>query len=258
MRIAQISDCHLYAAIGTLHYGVDPDEGLERTLAAVADWNPDLLVASGDLAEQGSAPAYARLAEHFDAFSCPVLVIPGNHDDEAVMRDTLASDHVQIGGQLTSHGVRVLTLDTKVAGANHGRLSREQLALLDQALTTDIPTLIVMHHHPVPVGSPWIDTQGLANPEELFERIADTDCVEAITWGHIHQVFEAEFGHLKLLSAPSTSTQAIPRQPSFVEDDPGPGFRWFEFAPDKPLVTGVVRVAKHGAAIGTAAQAVAL
>ena len=240
MRIAQISDCHLHAAEGELHYGVDPDAGLRRVLDDVAAWAPDLIVATGDLAEVPAA--YARLRRRFTDVRIPVLAIPGNHDDADAMRKAMSSALIRIGGQILQDGWRIMTLDTTVPGQAHGRLADDQLRELDQALTDDTtPTLIFIHHHPVPVGSPWIDGQGLRNPEALFQRLANTRCVKGLAYGHIHHVFETQLGELKLMSAPATSTQAKPRRERFVEDDVGPGFRWFELGANGTLTTGVIR-----------------
>lgn len=242
MRLAQISDCHLYADADARHYGADVEGQLSRVLARVAAWQPDLVVASGDLSEDGSAESYARLRGHFESLNTPVLAMPGNHDDPDAMAAALGAATYRASGELMLASWRLLILDTRVPNEDHGELADEQLTLLDQAMADQArPTLIFLHHHPVPVGSPWIDRLGLRNPEALFARLDSADCVHAIAFGHIHQVFESRLGGMRLLSAPSTSTQARPRREQFVDDVVGPGFRWFELADDGSLETGVIR-----------------
>src|SRR5947208_1994284 len=72
LRVLQVSDLHA----GTRE---EPEvEGDLRTL--VAESEPELVVASGDLTHRNLAAQHARAAELLRSLDRPLLVIPGNHD----------------------------------------------------------------------------------------------------------------------------------------------------------------------------------
>ncbi len=52
--IAQVSDCHLSADPQTQYRGINPHHNLKTLMQKVKAMQPDLLLASGDLSEDGS------------------------------------------------------------------------------------------------------------------------------------------------------------------------------------------------------------
>ena len=87
LHVVQITDPHLFAdADGELR-GVNTAGSLAAVLHAVRrrDWPPDLIVLTGDLAQDESRGAYQRLRHLLEPLDVPVLSLPGNHDDPALM-----------------------------------------------------------------------------------------------------------------------------------------------------------------------------
>jgi 3',5'-cyclic AMP phosphodiesterase CpdA len=71
MRLAHISD---------LHFG-HHDPAISSTLAAdVAAQQPDVLVASGDFTQRGTAGEFEQARAFLDTIHAPVFAVPGNHD----------------------------------------------------------------------------------------------------------------------------------------------------------------------------------
>jgi Icc protein len=141
-------------------------------------------------------------------------------------------------------GWRVVMLDTLVAGSVYGMLRSDQLDLLDQALSEASAHhhLICLHHHPVSIGSRWMDTIGLRNPDALFEVLDRHSNVRALLWGHIHQEFDHWRNDLRLLASPSTGVQFTPQSEDFQVDSAAPGYRWLRLYADGRLDTEVSRV----------------
>ena len=135
-------------------------------------------------------------------------------------------------------------LDTLVPGSVYGMLRSEQLELLEHALqeAPDRHHLICLHHHPVAIGSRWMDKIGLHNREALFEIVDRYSCVRALLWGHIHQEFDSWRDDVRLLASPSTGVQFTAGSESFQVDRLAPGYRWLRLHADGQLETGVSRV----------------
>ena len=88
--IVQVSDSHVPAE-GFPFDRVDACARVQASIemVAAAGCIPDVLVLSGDVANQGEAEAYVRLRPVIDAaqrFGAKLLVAPGNHDDVALLR----------------------------------------------------------------------------------------------------------------------------------------------------------------------------
>jgi len=245
LRVLQITDTHLYAdPVGRL-LGVNTLDSFEQVVRHFRDthWPVDLLLATGDLVHDASPGGYAKIGATLATFGVPVFCLPGNHDVPAVMREHLRADGVHTDTVRDLGGWRFVMLDSVIDGEEGGRLGADQLAQLDQALSnTDRHTLVCMHHQPVQVGSAWIDTMAIENPEPLFEIIDRHPHVRGILWGHVHQTFEAQRGDVRLMASPSTCVQFAPQIDEFQVDEEPPGFRLLALLPDGTIRSEVVRV----------------
>lgn len=242
-RLIQISDCHLGGSPGEKLLGMDTDESLQDVLALIGKSEPglDLIVASGDIASGAQANAYRRFPVIVHAANtAPLAWLPGNHDLESLMRagnDSVLMERVEL-----EHW-QVLMLDSSVPGYEHGDIRPAELQRLERQLREcDKYALVFVHHQPLPVGCQWLDQYVIRNGDALLELVSRFAQVRCLAWGHVHQEFEATFGHVQLLASPSTCIQFKPRHDEFTIDDLMPGYRWFELLADGSFESGVVRV----------------
>ena len=245
LRVLQLTDTHLYAnPVGTL-LGVNTLDSFQRVIAHFRDhhWPLDLLLATGDLVHDASPEGYALMAGILSSFQVPVFCLPGNHDVPQAMREHLKADRVSTAGVMDRGNWRFVMLDSVIPGEEGGRLADDQLQLLEDALaSSDRHTLICMHHQPIGVGSAWIDTMAIENPDPLFDIIDRYPHVRGVLWGHVHQTFEAWRGKVRLMASPSTCVQFAPRTEHFQVDEEPPGFRLLALLPDGGIRSEVVRV----------------
>lgn len=207
-RVLHLSDPHL-AAPGVDTYGVDAGASLDRILYD-ARFVPDidLVVVSGDIADDGSVEGYAGVLDRVGRFAAdrgiPHIYTTGNHDIRKSFASVLASGHLATDGtdigrlaNKTSDvraavsevsGLRVITLDSLVPGSVHGHVGEDQLEWLRTTLAEPAPagTIVVLHHPPIAVhSSPFMASVGLRNAAELGEILAGSD-VHALLCGHFH------------------------------------------------------------------------
>ena len=193
--ILQISDTHLRSAPHTPADN-DPDASLLATIEAVHDVHADLVVLTGDLADDGSLEAIERLRTVVDGLSSSLLAVAGNHDDVDNVRTVFGNlDTVEVGRW------RVMGVETIVPGQDHGSIDVEQLcARLDRL--DDRPTLLALHHPPrSPSTNPMFQ---LIGAESMLAALRDRPHVRAIVSGHLHEVFDCNDGDLALYGAPSS------------------------------------------------------
>ncbi|HET6655825.1 MAG TPA: phosphodiesterase [Gammaproteobacteria bacterium] len=247
LHIIQITDTHLFATDGPRMHDVDSRESLARVLAAIAaDESPDLLLVTGDIAQDESRDAYRRLAEALAPLNVPVLALAGNHDDAALMADVFARTAISVDKLHDFDHWRILQLHSPVAGETHGWLEPAELDWLDTALAVDRPTLICLHHPPLAVGTQWLDAIGLTNTQEFFNVVDRHETVRAVVAGHVHQESYVRRGAVDYFTTPSTSVQFRPGVPQPAFDTLAPGYRRLRLHPDGGVESEVVRVGTAG------------
>ena len=240
--VVQITDCHLPADPERTYRGINPHRNLETLLTRVSAIKPDLLLATGDLSEDGSRASYRALQKYFRPLGIPVLALPGNHDDASLLTEIFPGSPVDTIS-VSSHGPwQIIRLNSCLPGRPEGRLSENTLADLEEFLKRDGkgPQLITLHHQPVAIGSPWIDKYRLLNAQALLQLVDHYPGVKAVVWGHIHQVFEADRNGTVMLGGPSSAINALPGGQRFTPGTIGPACRWLELRADETLLSGIV------------------
>lgn len=242
--LLQITDPHLHANAASKMRGVNTYDTFLAVLNQVRQdhrWPPDAIIATGDLVQDESREGYQRFKSCLDELGVPVFCIPGNHDDPGLMTEVLAEPPFQVCGDASLGGWRLIFLSTYVRGEDAGAIGLPGLATLDRTLAghPDKPTLICMHHQPVPMGSAWLDGVGLIDATE-FLNIADRHPqIRGIVWGHVHQASDRYRGDVRLLSAPSTCAQFLPKNEFFALDNLPPGYRWISLHQSGRIDTSV-------------------
>jgi Icc protein len=245
-RLVQFTDLHWYADPAGEYRGMVTRDSFRRVLATAraGRWPPDALLMSGDLVDDGSREGYAALAAELAPLGLPAHCIPGNHDAPSALAALSGHAHMRVGGQHRLGAWLVCLLNTFIPDDACGRLAPAQLATLDKALAREAqrPAMVVLHHHPVPVGSRWLDGVALLEPARLFEVIDRHPQVKAVVFGHVHQEHDSERRGVRILGTPSTCVQFTKHSDEFATDATlAPGFRWFELHDDGRFDTGVGR-----------------
>lgn len=246
--LLQLTDTHVFGDRAGVFDGVRTLETLAAVLAQARrrHTRAEAMVLSGDLAGDETEAAYDNLRAVLASSPVPAYCLPGNHDDPTLMRRRLPGGPVSLERRFELGPWRVLLLDTRVPGRAGGRLSASELERLDAELAAapQAPALVFLHHHPVPVGSPWMDAMGLDNAEELFEVLARNRQVRALACGHVHQEHAAVHRGIPVYATPSTCVQFRPRTDRHVADTRPPAYRWFHLHDDGGFDTGVEWLAR--------------
>lgn len=244
-NLVQITDSHLFADPADCLLGLPTSESLKAVVELVKREQPevDLILATGDISQDGSTASYRNFAELVAPVAAPMRWLPGNHDEAEVLREAAAGQNWS-QPVLDLPGWRIIMLDTSVSGAVHGYLEADQLELLEQALASAAGAHVVvcLHHHPVSVGSDWLDGIGLRNGDDFFAVLDRYPAVRCVLWGHIHQEVDRLRNGVRLLASPSTCIQFAPDSKSFTLDTRLPGYRWLRLHPDGRIETGVSRL----------------
>ena len=245
--MVQVSDCHLFASTEGKLLGLNTQFSLDRVLELVRaeQTHMDLILATGDLSQDASLEAYTRLDDALSEFGVPTYWIEGNHDKPAPMLEALRDHKAEMGPCVIERGAwTIIMLDSTIPGEVPGDLYDDDIEFLDRSLRNAAGEhiMVCLHHHPIPMGCKWLDTQVVASADRFFEVIDRHDRVRAVIWGHVHQEYSGERNGVKLYSVPSTCVQFKPFSEDFAVDKIPPGYRWFDLYPDGRIETTVSRV----------------
>jgi Icc protein len=248
LSILQISDTHLHAAADSRMRGVTT----YATLLAVLEharrdprWPVDAILATGDIVQDESRAGYERFRSALEPLGVPVYSIPGNHDDPKLMSELLTSGAFHLGGELRQGPWSIVLLSTFLAGEDAGGLGPARLQGLRQALAAHSGqhVLVAMHHHPLPMGSTWLDGVALRDATAFWTIIDANPNVRGVICGHVHQASDRTRNRVRFLSTPSTCAQFLPSSEFFALDDRPPGMRWIELHDDGRIESEVSWVA---------------
>jgi len=234
MQIVQITDPHLYGSASGRLRGVETDASLRAALDDALARVPgyEAMLVTGDLVQDDNS-GYLRFRSFFGGMKKPVLCIPGNHDEPEAMRKELAGAPFEICGTHSIGDWMFVMLDSYDPGHVGGRLTKNELARLDNALAGSTRhAMVCLHHHPVPMGSRWLDGVGLAEAHEFWRIIEAHTNVRAVVWGHVHQAFDGKRGDVRLFATPSTGAQFLPKSDRYAVDSLPPAYRSFELHAD--------------------------
>lgn len=247
LRVVQFSDSHLFASTDGKLLGLNTEYSLDRVLDLIAEEQSsgmDLLLATGDLSQDASLASYRRLIDKLKRFPVPCYWLEGNHDLTPPMVEALGGkDHLS-PCVVRAGAWDILMLDSTIPHEVPGELDDGDLEFLDASLAAaeNRPVMVCLHHHPIPMGCQWLDTQVVSSADRFFAVIDRHPNVRAIVWGHVHQEFEGERQGVKFYAVPSTCVQFKPHSADFAVDDTAPGYRWFDLYPDGRVEAGVSRV----------------
>ena len=201
MLIAHTSDFHIFAnKPETSLVRPDAADAARKVVDDIVTFSPhiDAVMITGDLADGGSTEDYELVKDILSPIKVPIFAVPGNHDARIGFQKAFKNklpflsgpklDYVTICGN-----VRIIALDTLIEGQIYGGLDDEQISWLAALLaeTTDLLTVILMHHPAFPSAITKLDQMALQDGYSKFEKLISSFTRPLrILSGHIHRPFQ--------------------------------------------------------------------
>jgi 3',5'-cyclic AMP phosphodiesterase CpdA len=188
--------------VSDLHTGTHEQREVEHALARLVErLEPQLVVASGDLAHRGRRQELERAAALLRSLGPPVLAVPGNHDlpytPSRFVRPWSEFERVWQTTEPTAS-----TPELQVVGLNSARPFRQQGGALSRtqlehaaarlaAAQEGALRVAVLHHHLI--GAPWraAHKRPVARRDQVLRALVEAGA-DLILGGHIHQAAVSE------------------------------------------------------------------
>jgi 3',5'-cyclic AMP phosphodiesterase CpdA len=192
-RLLHVSDLHVGA-----HEEPEIGPALKRLVERL---EPQLIVASGDLAHRGRREQLERAAEQLRSLGPPVLAVPGNHDlpytPARFVRPWTEFERVWETTEPTASaaGLHVVGLNSaRPFRQQGGALSRAQLERAAERLAAapdGAVRVAVLHHHLI--GAPWRAARKwpVSHRNNVLNALVGAGA-DLILAGHIHQAAVSE------------------------------------------------------------------
>ena len=212
MLIAQISDTHILAPDADEPSADLRAECLRRTVADVNAQCPDAVIFTGDTVQHGQPEEYARLRELLAPLEAPLYLVPGNRDDNHVLRESfsdkgyLPSSGDFLHYEVEEHDVRLVAIDSTATGERKGRFCAGRQERLEAVLSEqpERATLLFIHHPPFDVGDHYVGGYRQPGERDALEKIVDRNSqIVGLLCGHVHWLIEREWAGTQARIMPS-------------------------------------------------------
>jgi Icc protein len=193
-----------------------------KMMSYIANNPPDLLVVTGDLTmEDGSAPECLWLRDNVPS-GINYIVIPGNHDDPDVLRQTF--DNQDSGSDDFCFRLPMDEADLLFVNTHKDYLPSSQIEFIRQQASRD-PSLLFMHHPPDLVADGFMArNQPLSGHAEVSRAITDSS-IRHVFCGHYHNAIDKPCENFDLHLTPSPAFQVNLRSVAFKPEAGVPAIR---------------------------------
>jgi 3',5'-cyclic AMP phosphodiesterase CpdA len=188
--------------LSDLHYGAGNDAAIERGAPVMVErFEPELVIASGDLSHRGREEQLANASRFLRALGPPVLAIPGNHDIPYTFPARFTRSFREFERQWETTEPTYSSSTLHVIGLNSvrpwrhqsGGVRNSQLARAEERLRDAQPSafqIVVLHHHLL--GAPWRSRKKPVSRRNHVLASLVSAGADLILAGHIHQVAVSE------------------------------------------------------------------
>lgn len=181
--IVHISDLH----ISNIYF----DESvLREAIAEINALEPDMIILTGDITENGYYREYLRAMNYLNEFTAPLFAIPGNHDSRNLGYQSFEELVGERSWKLTKDDeFTVIGLDSSIPDENRGNIGLPQHLWmehqLDDCVVEDRFSIVALHHHVIPIPNTGRERNVLSDAGDILKTLT-THEVDLVLCGHKH------------------------------------------------------------------------
>ncbi|WP_082089028.1 metallophosphoesterase family protein [Methanosarcina siciliae] len=179
MQIVHLSDIHFSEA-----YFVP--EIAESMLENINRLNPDIVVITGDLTENGFSAEYDGVKKFIDRIECKDRVlVPGNHDSKNAGYLHFEDLFENRFPTRNMGNVTVVGADSSQPDLDEGHLGRENYGWIKEAFSGENFKVFALHHHLVPIPLAGRENTVLVDAGDVLDLLNRCK-VNLVLCGHCH------------------------------------------------------------------------
>ncbi len=203
MIIVQLSDLHVGSQF-------QPDV-FDKVLEEVNQLNPDSIVITGDLTNEGLIKEYEKCKELISKFNAKkIITISGNHDYRNTGYLHFKKYFPFEAVNELSKDVVLVTIGTSRPDRNEGEIGYRQNLWLERAMKKykDHVKILAMHHHLIGIPDTGADRLTAIDAGDVLRTILATN-VDLVLCGHKHRPWVWNFGNLEIVNAGTATSERV-------------------------------------------------
>ena len=200
MLIVQLSDIHVGSQF--------QDSVFETVIKEVNELNPDTILITGDLTNEGLIKEYEKCKKLVSKLNCKKIIsISGNHDYRnsgyLAFKKFFPFETVNV----LEKDIVLVTVGTARPDRNEGEVGYRQNLWLERTMQkyADKVKILAMHHHLVGVPDTGSDRVTVIDAGDVLKTILDTK-VDLVLCGHKHRPWIWNFKDLSIVNAGTASS----------------------------------------------------
>jgi 3',5'-cyclic-AMP phosphodiesterase len=212
--VLQLPDLHLFAEPQGLFKNIRTRDSFSRVLSHVQQHysNPDVIVITGDLAQDGKPETYQFIADALRVFSAPVYYVLGNHDQPDIVKPVYPLEPIRADRYCVPNHWQIILIDSNhrpMPDSYEGEVSEAELQRITELTRKhgEKWTLIAMHQN-----LPEHRDRGVAvevrNHQKVMHHLEQSPNIKLVLSGHVHQEFVIVQNGICYFSTPATGYQS--------------------------------------------------
>ncbi len=203
MSIVHLSD---------LHVGSQFQPEVFETLVNEANkLNPDVIVITGDLTNEGLMKEYEKCKSLLTKFNTKKIIsISGNHDYRNTGYLLFKKFFPFKTVNELDDDVVLVTVGTARPDRNEGEVGYRQNLWLERTMKKykDKIKIVAMHHHLIPIPDTGSDQLTVVDAGDILRTVLDTQ-VDVVLCGHKHRPWAWNFGKLTVVNAGAATSERV-------------------------------------------------
>ena len=203
MIIVQLSDLH----VGSQFL----PEVFETVVKEVNELNPDVIVITGDLTNEGLMKEYEKCKSLLTQFNTKKIIsISGNHDYRNTGYLLFKKFFPFQAVNELDDDIVLVTVGTARPDRNEGEVGYRQNLWLERTMKKykDKVKIVAMHHHLIPIPDTGSDQLTVVDAGDILRTILDTE-VDVVLCGHKHRPWAWNFGKLTVVNAGAATSERV-------------------------------------------------
>lgn len=213
--IAQITDTHIVPKNNHWKDIVEArtSQRLKKVIMSINSLSPkpDLVIHTGDITDKGDLDSYLHAKELLEELEIEYFLTCGNHDNFNNLKQVFSHHNYFLDHNFAHYvidylSLRIIVMDTQVAGESYGKLCEIRKEWLINVLqSSQKDTILFLHHFPVRVKDEIFNQMNLLNSTELENIISQYNNVLGLYCGHSHYGAAGLFSGKMCWLSPSTA-----------------------------------------------------
>ena len=203
MIIVQLSDLHVGSQF-------QPDV-FETIVKEVNELNPDVIVITGDLTNEGLMKEYEKCKSLLKQFKTKKIIsISGNHDYRntgyLLFKKFFPFETINE----LDDDIVLVTVGTARPDRNEGEVGYRQNLWLERTMKKykDKVKIVAMHHHLIPIPDTGSDQLTVVDAGDVLRTVLDSQ-VDVVLCGHKHRPWAWNFGKLTVVNAGTATSERV-------------------------------------------------